>query len=78
MVSSPPHTADADPSALSSRSRARIKGDICIVDDDKAVRVHYSKLLTDPSRPPRLTLGHGIIPRALDQWENNKNERTAW
>ena len=67
MVSLPPHTAYADPSAPSSQSHAWIKGGTYIVDADKVVRMHCSKFLTDPGPPLRLTLGHDIIPRVLDQ-----------
>jgi hypothetical protein len=79
MVSSPPHPAYTDPSTPSSQSRTWIKGDTYIGDADKAVRMLYTKLLTDPSPPLRLTIGHDIIPRVLDQWKNNiqELERTA-
>ena len=79
MVASPPHPAYADPSTPSSQSRAWVKGDTYIGDADKAVRMLYSKLLPDPNPPLRLSLGHDIIPKLLDQWKNNIKdlERTA-
>ena len=69
MVESPPHPAYADPSTPSSQSRLWVKGDGHIGDADKAVRMLYSKLLNDPNPPLRLTLGHDIIPKILDQWK---------
>jgi len=79
MVDSPPHPAYIDPSTPSSQSRAWVKGDTYIGDADKAVRMLYSKLLTDPNPPLRLPLGHDIIPKLLNQWKNNIQdlERTA-
>ena len=79
MVDLPPHPAYADPSTPSSQSRVRANGDTSIGDADKVVRMLYSKLLADPNPPPRLPLGHDIIPKLLDQWRSNIQdiERTA-
>jgi hypothetical protein len=79
MVDSPPHPAYADSSTPSSQTRARVKGDTYVGDADKAVRMLYSKLLSDPDPPLRLPLGHDIIPKLSEQWSNNIRdlERTA-
>lgn len=63
----------------SSQTRTWIKEDMFIGNTDKAVRMFYSKLLTDPDPPLRLPVGQDIIPMALEQWKKNIQdlERTA-
>ena len=77
----PVHPAYAYPSTTSSWSRAQVKEGKWIGDADKAVRMLYSKLLSDPNPPLRLPLGHDVIPKLLDQRKNgirDLEERTSW